>query len=64
MKIEKKNKTEQIFFGKIVALQPKKSKKDKGADGTPLFSQETEDGSQMDIFDKNKETNDEVQKKE
>ena len=58
MKIEKKDKNQQIFFGKIVALQPKKAKKDKGAEGTPLFTQEFENESQLNIFDnKNKETN-------
>ena len=53
MKIEKTNKKlQQIYFGKIIALQPKKVKKNLGTDGTPLFEAQHKerDQNQLDIF--------------
>lgn len=56
MKTEKTQAGSQLYFGKIEALQPKKIRKDKGTEGSPLFEQQQEDKNQLDIFTADKIT--------
>ena len=58
MGTERTKAGDQITFGKIKALQPKKVKHDKGTAGIPLFEQTQEDKNQINLFENNKRNSD------